>query len=296
MKVLLLGNSGQLGRSVARELLSSAFEVAVADRSVIDLEDGDAISEALSVIGPDVIVNCAAYTAVDKAETESADANKVNHLAVKELGFFCAARDAKLIHISTDYVFDGCSSAPYVETEETKPINVYGKTKLDGENAIREIDCDHIILRVSWLFSEFGENFVKTMLRIGREKKEINVVNDQFGSPTSAASVARVIKKICQKYESGQTIERGIYHFANSPWCSWYEFAQKIFESANQIGYEIDCAVRPLGTKEYSTAAPRPSFSVLNTSKIENALKVQKEGWEGAVKEVIRQVSAGAKD
>lgn len=227
-----------------------------------------------------MIINCAAYTAVDKAEEEQELANQVNHLAVKQLAQIAKCQDSKLIHVSTDYIFDGESGKPYIETDEANPINVYGKTKLAGEKALQTImPTNALIIRTSWVYSEYGNNFVKTMLRLGSERGEINVVSDQVGSPTYANDLAKVILKIIDNkgyQDRYQATE--IFHYSNKGEISWYDFAIEIFKLA-----KIDCTVSPIKTEQYPVPAKRPKNTLMSKEKIAEIFGVNILYWKDSV-------------
>jgi dTDP-4-dehydrorhamnose reductase len=259
-KILVTGANGQLG-SELKELSShySQFEWVFADRSVLDLSDLTSISNVLDSILPQIIINCAAYTAVDKAETETELADVLNHQAVGVLAQWSAIHDCPLIHVSTDYVFDGNSSTSLTEDAPTGPINVYGQTKLAGEQACFRENPNAIVIRTSWVYSRFGNNFVKTMSRLMQERDSLNVVNDQIGSPTYAADLAQAILTIITHTHW----QSGIYHFSNEGEISWYEFALAIQEIGG-----FDCAVSGIPSSDYPTPAQRPHYSLLDKSKI----------------------------
>ena len=272
MKILVTGKNGQLGRSIYK-IVNTANgdnlppnEFIFVGREELDLSNNNSIINYFDNHDKfDIIINCAAYTAVDKAEEEQELANQVNHLAVKQLANIANEQKAKLVHVSTDYVFDGESDKPYTEIDKTNPINVYGKTKLAGEKALQEImPTNAIIIRTSWVYSEFGNNFVSTMLRLGKERDEINVVSDQIGSPTYATDLANAILEIIKSKEfreENQTTQ--IYHYSNEGEMSWYEFAKEIFKIA-----KIDCKVSPITTEQYPTPAKRPRNTLMNKAKI----------------------------
>ena len=259
-KILITGANGQLG-SELRELSKhySQFEWAFADRSVLDLSDLASISNVLDSLQPQIIINCAAYTAVDKAETETELADVLNHQAVGVLAQWTAAHDCRLVHISTDYVFDGNSSIALTEEAPTGPINVYGQTKLAGEQACMRENPNAIVIRTSWVYSRFGNNFVKTMSKLMQERDSLNVVNDQIGSPTYAADLAQAILSIVMH----PNWQSGMYHFSNEGEISWYEFALAIQEIGG-----FDCAISGIPSSDYPTPAKRPHYSLLDKSKI----------------------------
>jgi len=267
MRILVTGKNGQLGKSIHKLVTNTeqTDDFVFVGREELDLSNENNIARYFGGNAFDIIVNCAAYTAVDKAEEEQDLANQVNHLAVKQLAQIAKNQQAKLIHISTDYVFDGESDKPYIETDETNPINVYGRTKLAGEKALQEImPTDAVIIRTSWVYSEYGNNFVKTMLKLGQEREELSVVSDQIGSPTYATDLAGVILEIIQNKsfkEAGQ--ETQVYHYSNAGKISWYEFAKEIFELA-----DIQCSVSPITTEQYLTPAKRPKNTLMNKAKI----------------------------
>jgi len=235
----------------------------------------------------DVIINCAAYTAVDRAEEEQELANQVNHLAVKQLAGIAKEQKAKLIHISTDYVFDGESDKAYLETDETNPINVYGKTKLAGEKALQEImPNDAIIIRTSWVYSEYGNNFVKTMLRLGKERDEINVVSDQIGSPTYVTDLAGAILEIIKNKgfkEISQATQ--IYHYSNKGEISWCDFAKEIFKIA-----KVDCKVNPITTQQHPTPAKRPKNTLMSKDKIAETFNFKMVKWKKSLSDCLDQL------
>ena len=271
MRMLVTGKNGQLGRSIHKLVANTeqTGDFAFVGREELDLSNGNNIARYFEGNVFDIIINCAAYTAVDKAEEEAVLANQVNHLAVKQLAQIAKNQQAKLIHISTDYVFSGKSDKPYVETDETNPINVYGRTKLAGEQALQEVmPTDAIIIRTGWVYSEFGNNFVKTMLRLGKERSELNIVSDQIGSPTYATDLANAILRMIDfkdYHNKGQSTE--IYHYSNIGKISWYEFAKEIFKIA-----KIDCKVNPIATEQYLTPAKRPKNTYMSKVKISREL------------------------
>lgn len=265
-KILITGANGQLGQAL--QSLASDFpnaKLIPANRTTFSVTDTQQMKAFLAIHKPDFCINCAAYTAVDKAETELELAHLINQEAVANLASLCFENNIKLIHISTDYVFDGNSETPITEEMPTAPINVYGKTKFLGEQACLEKHPNSIIIRTAWVYSEFGNNFVKTMLRLMQERNSINVINDQIGAPTYATDLAQAILTIINQ----KVWKSGIYHYANEGKISWYQFAQAIQEMA-----KLDCSVLPINTNEYPTAAQRPLFSLLNTQKIKQTFQL----------------------
>jgi dTDP-4-dehydrorhamnose reductase len=283
--ILVTGAHGQLGRSV--ELISSQYQhyqFSFVSRDELDLSDAENITHYFQHNHFDFIINCAAYTAVDKAEQETELTNAINHVAVQKLAEIAKSKGSALIHISTDYVFDGTNCTPYTEIEQTNPQSVYGNSKLAGEQAIIHVAPKGCIIRTSWVYSEFGNNFVKTMLRLGNEREKLSVVCDQVGSPTRAIDLALAIMKVVElnadQWE--QHVEVPIYHYSNEGVCSWYDLAKTIFELAN-----IPCNVSPIETKDYPTPAIRPHYSVLNKAKIKDEYELTIPYWKDSLKECI---------
>jgi dTDP-4-dehydrorhamnose reductase len=295
MKILVTGKNGQLGKSInkivntgnGKNNYQQDNEFIFVGREELDLSKKESIASYFNNNKFDVIINCAAYTAVDKAEKEQELANQVNHLAVKQLAGIAKEQKAKLIHISTDYVFDGESDKAYLETDGTSPINVYGKTKLAGEKALQEImPTNAMIIRTSWVYSEFGNNFVKTMLRLGKERDELNIVSDQIGSPTYATDLAGTILDIVQNIEFKEISQATqIYHYSNKGEISWYEFAKEIFKLA-----KIDCKVSPITTEQYPTSAKRPLNSKLNQEKIYQAFEINSGYWKNSLTQAFQLI------
>ena len=290
MRILVTGKNGQLGQSIHKIVTNNeqADDFVFVGREELDLNSESGINHYFDNSDKfDIIINCAAYTAVDKAEEEQYLANQVNHLAVKQLTEVAKTQQAKLIHISTDYVFDGESDNPYVETDETNPINVYGKTKLAGEQALQEImPTDAIIIRTSWVYSEYGNNFVKTMLRLGKERDELNVVSDQIGSPTYATDLAETILHIIKNKEfkeAGQLTQ--IYHYSNEGEISWNDFAKEIFKIA-----KVDCKVNPITTQQYPTPAQRSKYTTLNTDKLSEKFNLEVYNWKKSLGSCIIRI------
>ena len=293
MRILVTGKNGQLGKSInkivntgnGKNNYQQDNEFIFVGREEIDLSSESDINRYFDSNNKfDIIINCAAYTAVDKAEKEQELANQVNHLAVKQLANIANEQKAKSIHVSTDYVFDGESSKPYIEMDAVNPINVYGKTKLSGEKALQEaMPNNAIIIRTSWVYSEFGNNFVKTILRLGQERKELNVVNDQIGSPTYATDLAEVILKIISnKNYQNKEQSTEVYHYSNEGEISWYEFAKEIFELSG-----IQCSVSPITTEQYPTPAKRPKNTLMNKDKISHRFDIDILDWSKSLESCI---------
>ena len=244
----------------------------------MDLTQLGSIRAKLENLGPQVIINASAFTAVDQAEQETELALAVNRDAVGEIASYCAAVDAVLIHVSTDYVFDGAASAPYVETADTNPRGVYGTSKLAGEQAIAASACRHLIIRTAWVFSPYGQNFLKTMLRLGGERDTLSVVADQIGSPTFAGDLAEAIVATLKPVREGNCAW-GLYHYAGDTSVSWHEFACEIFAQAQHMGFSVPDTVDAISTSEYPTAAPRPAWSVLDSSKFTGIFGQPSSDW-----------------
>jgi len=281
--VLVTGANGQLGQAIRRRAdLYPSFSFFYTDIDTLDITDKEAVYAYLNKYRIHIIINTAAYTAVDQAEKEPEKAYRINAEAVKILAEAARDHNSRLIHVSTDYVFDGMNHRPYVETDGTHPASAYGRTKLAGEILLQEILESAVIVRTSWLYSESGTNFMKTMLRLGKERKELKVVFDQIGTPTYAGDLAEALLVILNK-EDNHSFVPGIYHFSNEGVCSWYDFARKIIELAG-----LPCKVIPIETKDYPTPAVRPAYSVLNKSKIKETYGLAIPHWEEALKRVIR--------
>ena len=286
--ILVTGAYGQLGNEV--RILSAnhpEYNFMFTDVDSLDITDKNELIDF--VTGNDIryIINCAAYTAVDKAEDDSELCEKINATAVKNLGLAAAEAGAGIIHVSTDYVFDGTSCRPYSEEMPTKPCSVYGKTKLKGEKNLLKICPNAIVIRTAWLYSPFGNNFVKTMIKLGSERESLNVIFDQVGAPTYALDLADAILKAMDQTIDTEHDKGGVYHFSNEGVCSWYDFTIKIHEIA---GINT-CKVNPIETKDYPTKAARPHYSVLNKTKIKQTFNIIIPHWEASLKECIKELS-----
>lgn len=280
--ILVTGGNGQLATCI-KDLDASLlyFEFTYLNSTELDVSNLNEVSNVFNTKNFDWCINCAAYTAVDKAEADSKRAYEVNHIGAKNLALACKENDTKLIHISTDFVFDGNSSEPYSETSPTNPLGVYGMSKLKGEQEISQILDHFFIIRASWLYSEHGNNFLTTMLRLSSTRDEINVVSDQLGSPTYAKDLAEVILGVI---ECNSELY-GIYHFSNQGVTSWQEFAKAIFKLSKSETKAI-----PIPSSEYPTDAKRPMYSVLNRSKIKAAFKIEIPYWEDSLRDAISNI------
>lgn len=276
--VLVTGANGQLGKSIrARADLFPEFRFLFTDVDSLDLRDKEAIREYVRSRDVRYILNCAAYTAVDKAESEVEACARVNRDAVRNIGEVARETGAIVIHVSTDYVFDGTNCRPYVETDATCPVSVYGRTKLEGERALMEACPDAVIIRTAWLYSEYGNNFVKTVLRLGRERETLRFIFDQVGTPTYAGDLAVAMLTVVRRAEEGAFVP-GVFHFSNEGVCSWYDFTIRILRLAG-----MRVRVLPIETKDYPTPARRPHYSVLNKAKIKAAYHIEIPYWEDSL-------------
>ncbi len=291
MKILVLGCKGQLGRCLNDQLINTEHEVIYTSRDQIDIADFEVTKSKILEFSPDLLINATAYTAVDKAEEDQKTANLINHLAVKNIADICNQLECWLIHVSTDYVFDGNSKVPYKEDDQTNPQGAYGETKLKGELAIQASGCKHIILRTAWVFSEYGNNFLKTMLRLGAERDELSIVGDQIGCPTYAQDIAKATVVIVQKLKSSEDLQ-GIYHYCGNSICSWFEFASKIFNCLSTFGVNSPLKLRSIATSDYPTIAKRPSYSVLSCKKINEKFEIEMSNIDVAIIRALKKLLA----
>lgn len=275
---LVVGANGQLGSELKLLLKDKALFV---DKDDLDITDEKAVLDFTKKENWQAIINCAAYTAVDKAESDFDLAQKINAKGPENL----AKTGIPLIHISTDYVFDGTACKPYVETDEVNPQSVYGKTKLEGEQAVLKYANTAIIIRTAWLYSTFGNNFVKTMRRLGAERKQLSVVFDQVGTPTYARDLAQAIVDILPQVKTGM---KEIYHFSNEGVCSWYDFATAVMAQS-----DLDCEVLPIESKDYPTPAKRPNYSVLNKEKIKRDFNLKINHWAVSLADCVEKLENG---
>ena len=277
MKVLVTGVNGQLGYDVVKELEKRGHQAVGVDRERMDLTSTQQIKECIENVNPEVIIHCAAYTAVDKAEDEEELCRRVNAIATKEIAEHAKKLDIPMIYISTDYVFDGTKDGEYTEEDIPNPINVYGKTKYEGEIYVQELLEKYYIVRISWVFGENGNNFIDTMLRLAKDRDEINVINDQVGSPTYTKDLAPLLVDMIE------TEKYGVYHATNEGYCTWYEFAKEIFRIAN-----VDIKVNPISTDMYLTKAKRPINSKMSKVKLKKLSSLNSlRFWNSAILEYI---------
>ena len=296
MKILVLGRDGQLGQCLSEQLSSSVLDSHTASlttllfaKSECDLSDFNRVRKVFLKHTPDVVINAAGYTAVDAAEENAELADILNHKAVSLLAKLCYEFDSVLIHISTDYVFDGRGNTPYLENAPTAPQGVYGATKLLGEQAVAASECKHIIIRSAWIFSEHGGNFLKTMLRLGGEREHISVVDDQLGTPTYAQDLARAVVATLP-YIDSNSCPWGIFHYAGKSVVSWFGFAQQIFSSARSLGLKTPDKLSAIPTSEYPTPAPRPAYSALNSKLFTESFAIEASDWRTGINKTLAKL------
>ncbi|MFT5754390.1 MAG: dTDP-4-dehydrorhamnose reductase [Flavobacterium sp.] len=282
MVVLVTGANGQLGQSLQFiEKNYPNIEFVFCDSEKLDITDYDTVNNVFNQFSPDFCINAAAYTAVDKAESEPEKAYSINVLGPQNLAKTCKIYDTVLLHVSTDFIFDGTKKIPYTEVDQPNPTGVYGQTKLDGEIAIQDIWEKHYIIRTSWVYSQFANNFMKTMLRLGSERDSLSVVDDQIGTPTNAVDLAEVLVTIINKHSKLNYEHYGVFNFSNEGQCSWFDFAKKIFEVNN-----INIDLKPIPTTSYPTPAKRPAYSVLDKSKIKKVFEIGINNWETSLSKI----------
>ena len=292
MKVLVTGSNGQVGYCLVQQLRQQNADFLALDRDQLDITQRQAIWQMVSDYRPDVIINAAAYTAVDKAESEAEQAFAINRDGAAYLAEAAQQIGAAMLHISTDYVFDGQATQPYTETDTTAPQGVYGQSKLAGEQAVLAACSRSIILRTAWVFGEHGHNFVKTMLRLGRERDSLGIVSDQHGAPTYAGDIAAALLHIAHHITQGKPTEYGIYHFSGKPYVSWYQFAEAIFQQAQQQGILANTPqLLAIATPDYPTPAKRPANSCLQLDKIQQAFGISPSDWQQALTQLAPYAS-----
>lgn len=291
MKVLLTGANGQLGLCF-QDCVSDSIELTALSSKELDITCKASVQNVVDALRPDVIVNCAAYTAVDKAESEPELAHAVNCQGPENLAYAAAILDIPLIHVSTDYVFDGNATEPYIPTDATSPQGVYGQTKLAGEQAIKAIISKHIVIRTAWVFSEYGNNFVKTMLRLASERDELGIVADQHGSPTYAGDLAALIVAIVTRIKSGDFSDYGLYHFCGDKAVSWFEFAESIFAVKAKLNADFSIPkLNKLTTEQFPTPAKRPKYSVMQDNRLSLLNLPESSHWQDSLKTVIKKLN-----
>ena len=290
MKIFVTGSKGQLGHELLIQGNNLGYEILPVDLPELDITDKTQVKHRLKKFQPSLVVNAAAYTNVDKAETEQNLAFAVNRDGPANLAGACAKFEIPLIHISTDFIFDGKKSSPYLETDQVSPLSIYGKSKQEGENEVRSRLKKHIILRTAWLYGVHGQNFVKTMLRLGREKEVISVVADQFGSPTSAADLANAVLQITYRIKYSGDINWGTYNYCGLGITTWHVFAEEILNLAKHYIPIKTKNVKPISTAEYPTRAIRPCFSALDCNLIKKNFGIKIKPWQDSLETVIRQL------
>lgn len=292
MKILITGAQGQVGKELTQIANDKGYDVIAANRSELDITQERDVAEYINKQQPDIVINAAAYTSVDKGENEQGLAFAINRNGAKNLALTCKELNIPLLHISTDYVFDGSKLDAYSEKDTVSPLGIYGESKWQGEEAIRQILDNHIILRVAWVFGAQGNNFVKTMLRLGIERDELNIVADQYGGPSPAKDIAQTLIILVKQYQQqNKTLAWGTYHYCGNPKTSWYDFAKEIFNQAYEMGIlENKVKVNPITTAEYPTVAKRPANSMLNCEKLETTFQIRMPDWSVALNKVLLEL------
>jgi dTDP-4-dehydrorhamnose reductase len=290
MRILLTGANGQVGWEVSNRGGQEGLEVLALNRSNLDITDPDSVRKQVSLSGASLVVNAAGYTAVDQAESEPKIAFAVNRDGPAYLASACAQAGIPLIHISTDYVFDGQKRTSYLETDPVSPLSVYGKSKAAGEMEVREHLREHLILRTGWLYGMHGHNFVKTMLRLGREREVVQVVDDQYGSPTYAAELAETILKIAARFFNDGQVQWGTYHYCGKGVTTWHGFAEEIFRLASEYESLKVKRVEPISTAEYPTPAQRPVNSTLDCSRVEETFGTHPQPWAESLARMLEML------
>ncbi|GAB4384447.1 dTDP-4-dehydrorhamnose reductase [Albidovulum sp.] len=285
MQVLVFGTTGQVATELARQV-PAGLRLTALDRAAADLRDPAACAAAIRAAAPDLVINAAAYTAVDQAESDSVTAGTVNAAAPGAMAQAAAAIGAPFLHLSTDYVFDGTGTRPWREDDPTRPLGVYGRTKREGERAVLAAGGAGVILRTSWVFSAHGHNFVRTMLRLGRERPTLRIVADQRGGPTAAADIARALWTIARAFAAGRGVP-GLFHFSGAPAVSWADFAAEIFARAR---LDPPPRILRIPTAEFPSPAPRPAFSVLDCSRIAAAYGISQPDWRQGLAQVLAEL------
>lgn len=291
MKILIFGRIGQLGTELARCPWSPGTELVFYDRDEVDVGNPAAVKGAIAATPCDLIINASAYTAVDKAESEAEAAFAVNRDGPAAMAEMCAANGIPLLHVSTDYVFDGTKDTPYTETDPIAPLGVYGHSKAEGEQAVRDACPHHVILRTAWVYAAHGHNFVRTMLRLAAERPELRVVADQYGCPTAAADIAAALHKLAERYGHEKTLAWGTYHFTGQGETSWHGFAERVIDLAAPVLGKRPL-VHPITTADYPTPARRPANSRLDCTRMTETFGITARPWPDALAEVITELLA----
>jgi len=287
MKILITGANGQLGYELSQ--YKTTHQLIALPRQELDITKTDNVANAFTEHAPDLVINAAAYTAVDKAESDAEQAYAVNRDGAKCLAENCAKDNTPMIHVSTDYVFDGTKTGPYHEDEQVMPLGIYGKSKWEGEQAIREILPQHIILRVSWVYGIQGNNFVKTILRLAKEREQLSIVQDQIGCPTETTAITAAIFQIIETIGQRQH-KWGTYHFCNGPTTNWYEFSKAIVSIASDYSTLKLREINPITTAEYPTPAQRPMNSVLDCKKLTAAFMIEPQAWTELLPKTVKEI------
>ena len=290
MKLLIIGSKGQLGSELVRKCKRNDFSFLALDLPEFNITDPSQVEKTLAVFKPSIVFNASAYTNVDKAETDLAIAFSVNSDGPANLAIYCDKNRIPIIHISTDYVFDGSKGQAYTESDPVSPLGVYGKSKEEGESKLRSILKQHIILRTSWLYGAYGNNFLKTMLRLGNEKKIIKIVSDQYGCPTCAADLAEAVVDISKQITQNPKIFWGTYHYCGLGITTWHKFAKAIFEIAGQYQNFKVSSVEAITTAQYPTRTKRPAFSALDCNLINKNFGITQKPWQGSLKKTIKRI------
>lgn len=288
MRILVAGANGQVGHSLCQRLKEYPWEVIALTRNEFDITNVDIVNRTVEQYRPNIIINCAAYTAVDKAEQEQTLAFAINRDGPAYLASAANEVDAVIIHLSTDYVFDGNAHENYTEADPTNPQGIYGASKLEGEKALASANKKHIILRTAWVFGEHGNNFVKTMIRLGSNRDTLGIVADQEGGPTYAGDIANALITIVESISNNSEIPWGVYHYSGTPHTNWYEFSRRIFDEVEQASlYNKPVpTLNPITTADYPTPAKRPANSKLDCTKIEQAFGIKPSNWQAALKNI----------
>jgi len=288
--ILLAGGTGQVGSEIRKLARRKGYPLVSPDRTALDIRNQDSVRAVMDRTDPSLVINAAAWTNVDLAETETDAAFRINHNGPAHLARACRDRDIPLFHISTDYVFNGRKGAPYLEEDPACPETVYGRSKLLGEEAVKNLLETYVTVRVSWVFGNIGSNFVKTVLRLAAEKNELKVVADQYGCPTFAADIAQALLTMAEQYFSGKPVQWGTYHFCGAAGATWFDFAAAIMETAWEKGLiHQKIPVLPISTDQFPTPAARPAYSVLDCSKIRHVFGIRQKDWQEGLERMLEE-------